>query len=377
MEAQDNRAGDASLSIEVRKQLSDSFSLDAAFEVPPGFTMLLGPSGAGKTTLLNCISGILRPDSGRIRLGTEVLFDSAAKISVSVRARRLGYLFQTLALFPHLTVKQNVEYGIARLPSQVRHTRMITLLDSFRVAHLLEQKPNEISGGERQRVALARSLVTNPAALLLDEPLVALDTFTKAKILDDLRGWNAANQIPILYVTHSPEEAFAVGERVVILDSGRVLDQGPPQEVLTKPRHETVAQIVGFENVFDAIVKSTTESPGTMRCHLDGSGVDLETPLTDVEVGARVRIAIRAGDIMVAVQHPQGLSARNVIQGELVSLAQMGPTMILRIEAGVTFEVHATPGACKELGLAAGQPIWMVIKTYSCSLLDRTRKTRV
>ena len=372
MEAQDKRAGDASLSINIRKRLSDSFWLEAAFEAPSGFTMLLGPSGAGKTTLLNCISGILRPDSGQIRLGTEVLFDSAAKISVSVRARRVGYLFQTLALFPHLTVKQNVEYGIARLPSQARHTRMMALLDSFRVAHLLGQKPNEISGGERQRVALARSLVTNPAALLLDEPLVALDTFTKAKILDDLRGWNAANKIPILYVTHSPDEAFAVGERVVILDSGRVLDQGLPQEVLTAPRHETVAQIVGFENVFDAIVKSTTESPGTMRCQLNGSGVDLETPLTSAEAGAKVRIAIRAGDIIVATQRPQGLSARNVIQGKLVSLAQMGPTMILRIEAGVMFEVHATPGACEELGLAAGQSIWMVIKTHSCSLLDPT-----
>jgi len=370
METQKSSAGDVSLSIDIRKRLSESFSLDAAFEAPPGFTMLLGPSGAGKTTLLNCVSGLLRPDTGRIKLGAEVFFDSAAKIAVSIRARHLGYLFQTLALFPHLTVKQNVEYGIAKLPPELRHTRMMTLLESFRVAHLLGRKPNEISGGERQRVALARSLVTNPAALLLDEPMVALDSFTRTKILEDLRAWNAANRIPVLYVTHSPEEAFAVGERVVVLDSGRVLDQGSPQDVLVKPRHEKVAQLVGFENVFDAIVRSTAESQGTMRCQLNSSGVELETPLTSAEVGARVRIAIRAGDVIVAPQRPQGLSARNVFEGRLVALSQEGATVVLKIQAGVIFEVHITLGACKELGLASGQPIWLVIKTYSCSLLE-------
>ena len=198
-----------------------------------------------------------------------VLFDSDERIDLPVAERRLGYVFQNLALFPHLTVAQNVQYGIAKMPAGERRARMMAMLESFRIAHLIARKPGEISGGERQRVALARSLVTNPAALLLDEPLTALDNATKSKILDDLRAWNAAHEIPILYVTHSPEEAFALGERVVVLEGGRILAQGMPQHVLTTPRHETIAQVVGFENVFDAIVKSIAEAQGTMLCQLE------------------------------------------------------------------------------------------------------------
>ena len=164
---------------------------------------------------------------------------------------------------------------------------MMTMLDSFRIAHLVARKPGEISGGERQRVALARSLVTNPSVLMLDEPLSALDHATKSRILDDLRDWNAAHEIPILYVTHSPEEAFALGERVVVLEGGRILAQGMPQFVLTTPRHETIAQVVGFENVFDATVKSIAETQGTMLCQLDGSPAQLEVPLGHAETGAR------------------------------------------------------------------------------------------
>lgn len=363
-------AGKATLSVKIVKRLSNSFSLQAECDAPAGFTMLLGPSGAGKTTLLNCIAGLLHPDAGHIGLGARLLFDSASKIDLPVRRRGLGYVFQNLALFPHLTIEQNVGYGIAKLPPDRRRARTMMLLESFGIAHLRGRKPNEISGGERQRVALARSLVTDPAALLLDEPLAALDNSTRSKILSDLRKWNAAHEIPILYVTHAPEEAFALGERVVVLESGRVLDQGSPQKVLTAPRHETVAQVVGFENVFDATVKSLLESQGIMVCQLDGGGLELEVSLVRREAGSRVRIAVRAGDIIVAAQHPQGLSARNVFQGKLVALRRAGVRMILTIEAGARFEVHLTPRACRELGLAPGKPVWLVIKAYSCSVLE-------
>ena len=358
------------LSVRITHRTANGFALEAAFDVRPGFTMILGPSGAGKTTLLNCIAGFIRPDAGRIALGEHVLFESNERIDLPSAARRLGYVFQNLALFPHLTAAQNVEYGLAGLAAKDRRARASAMLDSFRIAHLAGRKPGEISGGERQRVALARSLVTNPDALMLDEPLTALDTATKSRILDDLRAWNAAREIPILYVTHSADEAFALGERVVVLEGGRILAQGMPQSVLTTPRHETVAQLVGFENVFDATVKSLATTQGTMLCQLDGSATQIEVPLGNAEPGDRIRVAIRAGDIIVASERPHGLSARNELQGRVVSMRREGVQVVVMIDAGATFEVHLTPAAIDSLKLEVGKDVWLVIKTYSCNLVE-------
>jgi molybdate transport system ATP-binding protein len=361
----------AALSVQIVRRVSPDFSLEAAFDAPAGFTMLLGTSGCGKTTLLNCIAGLIDPDSGRIALGSRLLFDSASRVSVAVAERHLGYLFQNLALFPHLTIEQNIQYGIVKLPAADRRARTMALLESFRIGHLLKSKPNRISGGERQRAALARSLVTDPSFLLLDEPLSALDQATKATIIDDLRAWNASHRIPILYVTHSPEEAFALGEHVVVLDAGRVVASGMPQNVLRAPRQETIAQIVGFENVFDATVTSLDEREGTMLCRLGLGGRELEVPLSRTEVGARLRIAIRAGDIIIGAERPSGLSARNSFEGRIIEIRQRGVTVIVTVESGVEFEVHITPAACQELHLETGKQVWLVIKTYSCNLVEK------
>jgi molybdate transport system ATP-binding protein len=361
---------DTLLSVRVSRRLSNAFTLEAEFETPAGFTMLLGPSGCGKTTLLNCVAGFVRPDTGRITLGTRVLFDSSSGVDVPVPQRQLGYMFQNLALFPHMTVEQNVQYGLVKLPADQRRARMMAMLESFRIPHLVARKPSQISGGERQRVALARSLVTNPTILLLDEPLSALDAASKSKILDDLRDWNAVHGIPILYVTHSPQEAFALGEHVVILQSGRILAQGTPQDVLSKPRHETIAQIVGFENVFNAEVRSVDEARGTMVCQLEDSLIQLEVPLGRAEPGAAVRIAIRAGDIMLATEQPHGLSARNTFRGKILSIRREGVTAIAMVEACQTFEVHLTPASVDDLKLNVGAQVWMVVKTYSCNLVQ-------
>ena len=339
--------------------------------------MLLGTSGGGKTTLLNCIAGLSRPDSGRITLGPRVMFDSSSRIDVPVAERRLGYLFQNLALFPHMTIEQNVHYGIVKLPAPERRERTMALLESFRIAHLLHSKPSQISGGERQRAALARSLVTDPVLLLLDEPLSALDQATKATILDDLRKWNASHRIPIVYVTHSPAEAFALGEHVVVLESGRIIASGMPQDVLRAPRNETVAQIVGFENVFDAVVSALEEHEGTMLCRLGNDGRELEVPLTRAEVGSHVRIAIRAGDIIIADERPHGLSARNAFEGRVTAIRREGVTVIVTVDSGLPFEVHITPAAAEELHLETGKQVWLVIKTYSCNLVEQTQQARI
>ena len=355
----------------VRKQFNSGknhFELSVDLAAPPGITILFGPSGSGKTTLLECLAGLMRPNVGRIVVGERVLFDSERQISLAVAHRSIAYVFQTLALFPHLTVEENVQYGLTHLPTEQRHSRTRAILESFRVEHLLHRKPDEISGGERQRVALARSLVTDPSLLLLDEPLTALDPATKSTIIADLREWNSAHNIPILYVTHSREEVFALGERVIALDHGRILAQGTPQEVLAAPRHEMLAQAAGFENIFDATIAALHEDHGTMTCRIAG-GVDLEVPLARVAAGSAVRLAIRGGDILVATELPRGLSARNVIPGKLLALDQRGVTVIASVDCGPHFEVHLTPGAIEALDLRPGKNLWLVIKTYSCHLL--------
>ena len=217
---------------------TQNFLLEVAFHAAPGFTILFGPSGAGKTTLLDCISGLTTPDSGRIAVGDRVLFDGTQRVNLPVAKRRVGYVFQDLALFPHLSVEVNVEYGLAHLPKADRAAKSSAILQAFRIPHLSHRYPREISGGESQRAALARTLVTDPAVLLLDEPLAALDAPTKSKIIDDLRQWNQAHRIPILYVTHSREEVFALGVHVLVLDAGRIVAQGTPHEVIAAPQQE-------------------------------------------------------------------------------------------------------------------------------------------
>ncbi len=166
---------------------SQEFVLEVEFQAGPGFTILFGPSGAGKTTLLDCVAGLATPDSGRISVGDRTLFNVSERTDLPVAKRRIGYVFQNLALFPHLTVEQNVQYGLAHLPQAERAAQASAILQAFRIEALARRYPREISGGESQRTALARTLVTDPAVLLLDEPLAALDAATKTKIIDDLR----------------------------------------------------------------------------------------------------------------------------------------------------------------------------------------------
>jgi molybdate transport system ATP-binding protein len=355
---------------ERRGAAASSFILDVSIDVSPGITILFGPSGAGKSTLLDCIAGLARPDEGRIVAGGDVLFDSTRGINLPAPKRRTAYVFQTLALFPHLSAEENVSYGLMDLREEERQERVEAILKAFRVEKLRKQRPGEISGGEKQRIALARSLVTEPRVLLLDEPLTGLDAELKAAIVDDLRAWNVAKGIPILYVTHSREEVDALGERVIALDNGRVASAGAPMDVLDAPRRKKLAQAAGFENLLSATVLDLRESDGVMRVRLGESACEIEVPLSYAAAGNRVQVAVRAGDILLATERPQGLSARNVIEGCIVSLEQRGTMAIARVDCGVPFIVHVTPGAVRALELTAGRRVWLVLKTHSCHLVE-------
>jgi molybdate transport system ATP-binding protein len=348
-----------------------SFELNVNFSVIAGITIILGPSGAGKTTLLDCVAGLKTQHTGTIVINNRILFDSEKKVNVAVQHRKVGYVFQDLALFPHRTAEQNIQYGIRHLSSAERANRTSTILETFRIAHLRNRRPGEISGGEKQRVALARALVTDPCVLLLDEPLSALDAPTKASIVDDLRAWNQAHRIPILYVTHNREEVSALGERVVVLERGCVTAQGTPHEVLAAPRQETVAQLAGFENIFNATVVATHEDRGTLTCRIDGCDVELETPLVRAQVSSSLSIGIRAGDILLATVKPIGLSARNVMPGKLKSITQRDMVVFAKIDCGVEMMVHLTLAARDSLQLKPEGEVWIIIKTYSCHLMAK------
>lgn len=352
---------------------AQEFTLDVAFQAGPGFTILFGASGAGKTTLLDSIAGLRKPDSGRISVRDRDLFNSSRGIDVPVAQRRMGYVFQSLALFPHLMVEQNVSYGLSHLPPAQRAQKVAAILEALRILPLAKRHTREISGGENQRVALARTLVTDPEILLLDEPLASLDVSTKARIIDDLREWNHAHRVPILYVTHSHEEVFALGERVIVLETGRIVAQGTPHEVMMAPLQETVAQLAGVENVFDATVEAVRPERGTMTCRINGDGgaLVLETPLVRGGVGASFRVGIRAGDILLATSAPVGLSARNIIPGRIQSIEQRDVIVSARVKCRVEMEVHLTLAARDALQLEPGREVWLVIKTHSCHLMQK------
>jgi molybdate transport system ATP-binding protein len=362
------------LTVRVQKRFrgeSDSqFTLEVQLAVAGGFTILFGASGAGKSTLLDCIAGLQTPDEGTIAIGETILFDSQSRVNLPPSRRSVAYLLQSLALFPHMTVEQNVQYGLASLNKADRDARSGDVLESFRISSLVQRRPNEISAGERQRVALARALVTLPRVLLLDEPLTALDAVTKARILDDLRAWNRRHRIPILYVTHDREEVFALGESAIVLEEGRIVAQGSPHEVLQRPQSETVAQLAGFENIFDCSMTGSHPEYGTMTCRIAGSTLDLEVPLVRVNVSLPLRVGIRAGDILLASSKPQGLSARNVVDGTITSLEQRDMKVIAVVTCGPAFEVHLTLGARESLQLKPGARVWLVVKTYSCHVLQ-------
>ena len=369
------------LEARLRKHFAGDGSSDGSgdlcveFVAAPGFTIVFGASGAGKTTLLHCLAGIIHADGGRVVAAGKTLFDSDRGVCLDPEQRRVGLVFQDLALFPHLTAEQNVAYGLSELKGAEREARVGDILASFRIEQVRARKPAQISGGERQRVALARSLVTDPCVLLLDEPLTGLDLPTKSLILDDLRKWNEQHRVPILYVTHNQNEVFALGERVLVLENGRLVADGTPHEVLAAPRLEAVAQLAGFENIFDAAVEATHEDRGTMTCRLISSGsssLTLETPLVRAAAGAALRIGIRAGDVLLATREPVEISARNIFPGRIISVERRDVVIIVQVESaadpGIRISVQMTLAARDSLRLQEGREVWLVLKTHSCHL---------
>lgn len=364
------------ISLRIKKDFGegerDKFTLSIEVEAPPQITILFGPSGSGKTTTIKSIAGIIQPDAGHISIGGHTLFDSELKINQPIRARKVGLVFQNLALFPHMTALGNVEFATNGLAKDVRRARALELMERLRITHTAARRPHEISGGEAQRVALARALASQPQLLLLDEPLSAIDETTKQDIIADLKMINRELHLPIIYVTHNRDEAIMLGDYLIAYEKGRITAAGEPSEIFSGPVTASVARLTGVENVFDGNVIRRNSEAGTMAVRIrDESGEsELVIPLAKENRSDRVRVAIRSGDILLATEELRSTSARNILCGEIRTIEARSNLVLVRVQSGVTWAVSVTAQAVRELRLAPGQQIWLAIKTHSCHLID-------
>src|SRR5438876_4167072 len=229
---------------------SAGFELNLELKAAAGVTVLCGASGSGKTLTLDCIAGVVRPDSGRILLDDEILYDAAAKVSLRPQRRNCGYVFQNYALFPHMTLRENLAFAAERKPRLERHRRVNEMLEKFQLGGVSGRRPHEVSGGEKQRCSIARALIGEPRLLLLDEPARGLDAPLRAALYGTLRQVRADFSIPILLVTHDLDECFELGGEMLILRDGQVAQTGAPKDVLAQPASVEVARLLGILNVF-------------------------------------------------------------------------------------------------------------------------------
>ena len=352
------------------------FRLELAFEAPAGgILVLFGPSGAGKTTALRAIAGLARPESGRIDIAGRTVFDDGENgdggpVWLPPHQRRVGYVTQQNHLFPHLTVWQNVGYGLEGRRSEAARRRVAELIGQLRLDGLEQRRVWQLSGGQQQRTALARALAPSPDLLLLDEPFASLDMELRRELGAELRDTVGQLDVPAILVTHSREEALALGDRVQIIDAGRTVAEGPPLAVLEQPGQGRVARLVGVENLLEMRVSARRPQDGTMVCAA-GERM-LETPLADgCAVGDAVTVGIRASDIILASGPLPESSARNTWAGVVAGVELRPPGYEVALDCeGTLLRCHITGTSLEAMGIAQGRRLWAIFKASSCFLLS-------
>ncbi len=352
-----------SLDARVVRQVHPGLTVDVAIRLGDEVGVLFGPSGAGKSTLLRLIAGLTRPDDGRVALAGDVLFDASRRINAPLRRRRIGMIFQDDRLFPHLDVSGNVGFGLRGASRAERNRRVAEVAALCGVSTLLDRAVVTLSGGERQRVGLARALAPRPRLLLCDEPVSALDLAGRRRLLDRLRGVQRAEGIPVLYVTHSPSEAIALGTRLFLMESGRIVAEGAPADVLTRAGgRASLSHLEGIRSVFIGVVADHGPDGEWTRVTLDG-GPSVFAAHVDLPAGTRVDVEVDGDEILLAVGPVSGLSARNQIAGRIEAVSIHGREAEVIVRAGVTrwlaSTLASTPAA---MGLDPGRPVTMIIK---------------
>jgi len=346
-----------SLDIDV-EHTRGSFHLAARFTAQPGVTALFGRSGAGKSSLVDIVAGLIRPQRGRIVIDGETLVDTEARVFVPRHRRRVGYVFQDSRLFPHLSVRQNLLYGrwFSRRSGGVAGD-FGSIVELLGIEPLIERRPDSLSGGEKQRVAIGRALLAHPKMLLMDEPLASLDEQRRAEILPYIERLRDIG-VPILYVSHSVAEVARLATTVVILNAGSVTAVGPVLDILP------LADASDGGSVLDAVVADHDEAFQLTR--LTSPAGELQVPRLSAAAGATVRAYIRSRDVMLSLQRPQEISALNVLSGKVAQIAQSGPQADVRLDCnGATLVARLTAKSVQRLALAPGRPVFAVIKSVS------------
>jgi len=338
----------------VSKDMGEFVLKDASLTVNDGeYLVIIGPTGAGKTILLETLAGIYPPDSGRVVLNGRDITNALP------RERNICMVYQDYMLFPHLTVAENIGFGLrnrkmdpAEIERKVNDAARFLCID-----HLLHRHPETLSGGEQQRAAIARAVVMEPALLLLDEPLSALDGQTREKLRKELRRLHDLYRITVIHVTHNFEEVFSLADRVVVIRGGEIVQVGEPHEVFRKPNCEFVANFVGVENLF----RGPCTQKGVL-CEIDAGGVKIVSA-TCSENGTATA-TVRPEDILVS-RAPLDSSAQNSLKGKIEDIADNGTVVRITVDAGIPFVVVLTRRGVVDLGLAEGDEVWITFKASS------------
>ena len=340
------------------------FSLNAAFEAGSnGVTALFGPSGSGKTSCINVIAGLLSPAEGFVSVDDEVLLDTSRGYNLAASRRRVGYVFQDARLFPHLSVNGNLDYAARRARPRPESRERAAIIDMLGLGHLLDRHPRLLSGGEKQRVALGRALLTSPRVLLLDEPLAALDQGRKAEILPYLETLRDERRIPIIYVSHAIDEVARLADDIVLLNDGGVAAAGPVEDVLS--RLDLFPLTGRFEAGAALRATVATQDRQTQMTEARFSGGSIWIPGLAANIGQSLRLRIRARDVMLARTEPDAISANNILAATITEFREEpGPYLDVRLACGDSFLLARITRMSRER-LEPGDQVFAVIKSVS------------
>ncbi|GAB3472051.1 molybdenum ABC transporter ATP-binding protein [Polaromonas eurypsychrophila] len=346
----------------VFRQAYKDFSLDVALDLPGrGVTAFFGVSGSGKSTLLRCIAGLERARSGQLVVSGEVWQDDASGVFMPVHRRPLGLVFQDASLFAHLDVRRNLDYGRSRVPAAQRRVSLEQAVELLGIEPLMERRPDTLSGGERQRVAIARALATSPSLLLMDEPLASLDLQRKADVLPYLEKLHAELDIPILYVSHAPDEVARLADHLVLLEAGRVTAAGPTRELMTR-----LDLPLAHGDAAAAVIEATVThlEPAWQLSHLEFPGGQISLPSQALQPGQKVRVRIQARDISLSLQRQEGSSVLNVFAAIVTGLADDSPgQLMVSLDAGgSTLLARITRKSAAALQLQPGSAVFAQVK---------------